>query len=108
MKRIEYPSLERKTLKGRILWPFEVIYAVVELIGLLCIILYPAYQIGLWLFLVAASGSWTLFIGILSCLLVVALWLAFFTSVQTKLALIFGAWPIAGAMLAPALSKLIS
>ncbi len=108
MKRIEYPSIEKKTLKERILWPFEVIYAGIELLGLLCIILYPAYQIGLWLFKVAASGSWGLFIGSLSCLLVIALWLAFFTSLQTKLVLIFGVWPIAGAILAPVLSRLIS
>ena len=105
MSRPDFSNLEAPVTTGeRVLRPLKLAWEAIEILGWLAIILYPAYLAGIWLFQSAASGSWSVFLGVAAVVLGALVWLAV-SSFHTRLILIFGALPIASAVLAPFVSR---
>ena len=105
MPRMDFSDIqEPETTKDRILHPIKLAWGVVEIVGWLAIICYPAYLAGLWLFQSAASGSWGVFLGVAGAAIAVFLWLAI-ASQHVRLVLIFGVLPIVVAILSPLVTR---
>ena len=105
MGRPDFSNLEAPETTGeRVLRPLKLAWGAIEILGWLVIILYPAYLAGLWLFQSAASGSWSVFLGVAAVAFGALVWLAV-SSFHTRLVLIFGVLPIASAVFAPFISR---
>jgi hypothetical protein len=77
MSRPDFSNLEAPETTGeRVLRPLKLAWGAIEILGWLVIILYPAYLAGLWLFQSAASGSWSVFLGVAAVAFGALVWLA--------------------------------
>jgi hypothetical protein len=105
MGRPDFSNHEAPETAGeRVLRPLKLAWGAIEIFGWLAIIIYPAYLAGLWPFQSAASGSWTVFLGVAAVALGALVWLAV-SAYHTRLVLSFGVFPIASAVLAPLISR---